>query len=101
MPLKGKSDEEIKANRSEALNDILKKLGDEPFTVITGENKFFKNIKETFKEKNALRVFCLGDSIKLMSECDAVYFAKGWTEAKGCQIEHDVAVTYEIPILND
>jgi hypothetical protein len=33
-----------------------------------------------------------------MSLCHAVYFAKGWEEARGCKLEHDVAVAYGMAI---
>ena len=29
-----------------------------------------------------------------MSECDTVYFCKGWENARGCKIEHEVAKSY-------
>lgn len=34
-----------------------------------------------------------------MSRCSAVYFCKGWNDARGCRIEHAVATAYGIPIL--
>ena len=33
----------------------------------------------------------LGTAIMKMAVCDAVYFGNGWTRAKGCQIEREVA----------
>ena len=99
MPLKGKTEEEIKTAKAEALKDIHKIMANTPFVVMTGENKIIGNLKGDIP--TSLRVFCLGDSIKILSQCDFAYFAKGWSTAKGCAIEHDVALTYEIPILND
>jgi hypothetical protein len=29
-----------------------------------------------------------------MSKCDAVYFCNGWENARGCKIEHDIAIAY-------
>ena len=30
-----------------------------------------------------------------IGKVDAVYFMKGWEKARGCKIEHEVAVQYE------
>ena len=34
-----------------------------------------------------------------MSRCNAVYFCKGWENARGCKIEHDAAVAYGLKII--
>lgn len=39
-------------------------------------------------------IFSLGESIKAMSYCDAVYFCKGWEKHRGCVIEHLCAIFY-------
>lgn len=44
-------------------------------------------------------VYSLGQSIKMMSEADVVYFCSGWEEARGCKIEHAVAEAYDLPIM--
>lgn len=45
--------------------------------------------------KNAdMALWCLGRSLVMMSEADIVCFAKGWSEARGCKIEHECAVQY-------
>ena len=36
----------------------------------------------------------LSKSFEKMSECDAVYFCKGWELARGCRIEHEAATSY-------
>lgn len=42
---------------------------------------------------------CLGKSIEMMATADLVVFAPGWSETRGCQIEYEVAMEYNIPIL--
>ena len=37
--------------------------------------------------------------IKLLSTADLVYLAKGWENARGCNIERTVAFEYGIPIM--
>lgn len=41
-------------------------------------------------------LYHLGKSIQAMADVDAVYFAPGWDQARGCLIEHDVAMAYGI-----
>lgn len=43
-------------------------------------------------------VIMLGWAITAMSAVDLVYFCAGWENARGCRIEHDVAVEYDIAI---
>ena len=44
--------------------------------------------------------YWVGEDIKLLMECDAVYFCKGNGKSKGCQLEHKCATLYEKTILN-
>lgn len=44
-------------------------------------------------------VACLGKSIELMATADLVVFAPGWNDARGCQIEYEVAIECNIPII--
>ena len=44
------------------------------------------------------QVGCLAGALDKMSLCDAIIFGKGWEEARGCVIEHEVAAAYWIPI---
>ena len=34
-----------------------------------------------------------------MTNADCAYFMKGWNEARGCIIEHEVCERYGIPII--
>ena len=43
----------------------------------------------------------LAKSISLLAEADYVYFASGWEKARGCRIEHAVAVAYDKKCLYD
>lgn len=42
----------------------------------------------------------LGESLKRLATADAVYFAAGWRDARGCRIERAVCEAYNIPILD-
>ena len=85
QPMNGKTNEEIKNER----NYIIDKLR---------ENESVEIIDSFFKDKpyEASPLWYLGESIKLMSESDIVFFCNGWQTARGCQIEHDCALEYGI-----
>lgn len=43
-------------------------------------------------------VVYLGEAIRKLGMCDAAIFGKGWRDARGCSIEHDVCEKYGIDI---
>ena len=57
-------------------------------------DNFLKTVPDGIKN---VRVWCLGDSIRLMATADLVIFAPGWEDARGCRIEHKVCEEYGIP----
>ena len=85
QPMNGKTTEEIENER----NYIIDRLR---------ENECVEIIDSFFKDAphNAKPLWYLGESIKLMSEADVVFFCNGWQTARGCQIEHDCALEYGI-----
>ena len=87
QPMKGKSDEEILAVRSDAIQAARDAIG-EDIEVI---DSFFQNAPA---EANPL--WFLGKSLESLSSADIAYFAPGWDKARGCQIEHQCAVAYGI-----
>lgn len=90
QPMNGISDEEIKQER-----DKIKKFFDTKF-------KCNVEIIDSFFEKaphGVKPVWYLGESIKLLSTADLVYLAKGWENARACNIERTVAFEYGIPIM--
>ena len=80
QPMKGKTNERIKAER----DYVAKKFPDAEII-----NSFFEGATT-----NNAPLWCLGESIKLLSEADVVYFCEGWHDANGCTIEHECAVRY-------
>lgn len=88
QPMRGKTDEEILKTREEIRIKAEKIIG-EPIELI---DSFF----EDFKPIGNIPVAYLGKSISLLSTADVAYFGEGWKEARGCKIEHEVAVEYGI-----
>ena len=92
QPMRGKTDEQILTERENAVEAAKKILGDEVEVI----DSFFQNASAEGKP-----LWFLGKSLELLSTADAVYFAPGWGMARGCRIEHDCAVEYGVPIIND
>lgn len=91
--MNGKTNEEIEDER----NYIIGRLASH----FARENERIEIIDSFFKDEpyEALPLWYLGESIKLMSEADIVFFCDGWQTARGCQIEHDCALEYDIDIM--
>lgn len=98
QPMSGMADDEILKKRLEAL-DALKNMGYDEVV-----NTFFDD--ESYSDENLKKagviqipVYFIAESLKSMSLCDAVYFCKGWENARGCRIEHEVAKQYGLLII--
>lgn len=59
-------------------------------------DNFHKTIPDGLQNE---RVWCLGDSIKLMQDADLVVFAWNWGASRGCPVEMEVCKQYDIPYL--
>ena len=87
QPMRGKTDVEILAERSNAIQAAKDSLG-EPVEVI---DSFFQNAPAEAKP-----LWYLGESLKLLATADVAYFTPGWNEARGCKIENLCAKEYDI-----
>lgn len=92
QPMRGKTDEEILAERKKAIESAERNLG-EPVEVI---DSFFQNAPA-----DARPLWFLGKSLELLSMADIAYFAKGWEDARGCRIENQCAIEYGIEVIED
>lgn len=97
QPMAGKTEEEIVKTR----NNAIKALNENGFEVI---NTLFTDewySKEQISDRGVVQIpVCfLAKSIENMSLCHTVYFCKGWENARGCRIEHDVAAAYGLEII--
>lgn len=92
QPMKGKSDEDILAERQKAIKSAEAKIG-EAVEVI---DSFFQEAPVDAKP-----LWYIGKSLELLASADIVYFAKGWQDARGCKIENTCAIEYGIPVIED
>lgn len=92
QPMAGKTDEEIVATREKAIKFLESKGYKVVNTLFTDEWYSDKSMKA--RGVIQVPVCFLAKSIENMSLCDAVYFCDGWENARGCKIEHLIAVDY-------
>jgi len=88
--MNGRSNEEIQAERA-ALIEIAKEHCGNDIEVI---DSFFKDAPHDAKP-----LWFLGKSLELLSTADVAIFAKGWEEARGCRIEHQCALDYDLDVI--
>lgn len=81
QPMRGKTNEQIREERAELVKQ-LEKQGHEVIDTVL-------DITE-----NKSPIYYLSKSIELLDKADAVVFMKGWENARGCRIEHEVAQKY-------
>lgn len=88
QPMRGLSDEEIKATREKIISGLE---GDVEII-----DSFFEDAPA-----QAMPLWYLGESIKLLGTADIAIFAKGWKDARGCRIEHACAEEYGIKTIEE
>lgn len=93
QPMKDKTNEEIKFERNEIIQRVKEIYPDEEIEVI---DSFFENAPH-----DANPLWFLGKSLELLSTADIAYFANGWENYRGCQIENQCAIAYGIDVVED
>ena len=87
QPMNGKTNEEIERVRKAAIESVNEKY-DEDIEVI---DSFFKDAPH-----DANPLWYLAKSLELLSTADVAYFCKDYENYRGCRIEFECAVEYEI-----
>ena len=81
QPMKGKTDEQILAEREKAIKSAERQLG-EPVEII---DSFFQSAPADAKP-----LWFLGKSLELLSGADIAYFAKGWRKPEDARLRMPV-----------
>jgi hypothetical protein len=97
QPMAGFTEEQIVETRNRFLTYAEK----EGLEVV---NTYFQDewySKDAMSERGVVQIpLCfLAKSIENMALCHIAYFAKGWENARGCKIEHQVAVDYGLEVI--
>ena len=83
QPMRGKTNELIKEERKVLVQEFEDK-GYEVLDTVFDEAP--KNVDEA--------IWFLSKSIEYLAQADIIFFMKGWEKARGCKIEHQVAIEY-------
>lgn len=89
IPISGYPIEEQKAKARE-IAEKLRKLGHEPV------NPFDTPEAPQGLSKKEQYVYYMGEDIKRLLMCDAIFFCEGWYKSRGCRLEADVAIIYKL-----
>lgn len=95
QPMASKTAEEIKVTHNKA----IKKLNELGYKLI---NTLFTDewvAKEKTNDVANMPLWFLAKSLQKMSECDAVYFCRGWENTRGCNVEHEAANLYGLKLI--
>ena len=84
QPMPDKNNRQIKEEREE----LVKKLKSKGYEVVD------TIISEEAPKDTDEGIYYLSKSIAFIGNVDAVVFMKDWENARGCQIEHEVARKY-------
>ena len=86
QPMAGKTNEEIVATRERAIATLIAN----GYEIINNLFTVEWNSKDEMESRGVVNIpLCfLAKSLEKMYLCHAVYFCKGWENARGCRIEH-------------
>lgn len=90
QPMRGKCMNDIMAERKQLVAEAAVALRTDDILVL--DTLFINHDKPPLE--------MLGRSIEKMAEADAVIFAPGWKDARGCRVEHLAAAEYGLKIIH-
>ena len=93
QPMRDKTNEQIKYERTQAIKRIEEKYPNEDIEII---DSFFENAPHDAKP-----LWFLGKSIQLMSAAHLVYFIGDWRNYRGCKAENYVAKAYGLEVMEE
>lgn len=98
QPMKGYTEEMILTIRNELINYAKGKYGEDVEII----DSFFKSVTDKdFCDKHEELphpLELLGESIKLLSKADVAIFAPNFRNARGCKIEYNCCLNYNIQV---
>lgn len=91
IPITGHDPEEQQAKAAK-FAEAIKALGHKPV------NPFDTPAAPSHLDEREEYAYYIGEDLKEMLRCDAVYFSEGWNRSKGCTLEHFAAEIYGLKI---
>lgn len=97
QPMNGFTEEQI-TNAQNKFLEYAKKENLEVVNTYFQDDRYSQDFMSS-RDVVQIPVYFLAKSLEYMSKCSIVYFAKGWENARGCKIEHEVALQYGMEII--
>lgn len=91
QPMRGRSTDAIIAERKALVADAAVELQ-------TDEVEVLDTYLNGYTNKPPLHLLAL--ALEKMADADAVIFAPGWRDARGCRVEHLAASEYDLKIIH-
>lgn len=85
QPMNGKSEEQIRQER----DNLIKRIEAE------GDTYIDTIFQDEVPKGCDIAVYYLAKSIEAIAYADKIIFMNGWDKARGCIIEHEVAISYD------
>lgn len=95
QPMRDLTDDEILKERERIRLKAEQVIGEKLELI----NSFIEDCPEEINKN--ISVYYLGKSIEFLSQADIAYFGGEWKNARGCKIEHEVAVQYGITTIEE
>ena len=90
QPFSGRTEEEVFEERAKILSKV-EEIYKEKFSVI---DQYHQTAPE-----GAGRFYYLSQDILMMDKADLIAFSPDWKSAKGCRVEHELAVAYGLTMI--
>lgn len=91
QPMRDKTPEYIEKERQHLIEVAKKELKEDEVEILQSYNPEWKDLHP---------IDCMGRGLQIMAQADIVVFARDWETARGCRIEHAVAVEYEKTVID-
>lgn len=95
QPMRGMSPEQVEAVRKEAEKNVIS-MGFKPYKNVYDESFSEQAVPENCKHPGIL---AMAGAMERLSQADALYLAPGWSSARGCRIEYEVALSFGMAII--
>lgn len=97
VPMNGRTDEEIDADTERIfMNYQNLTINNSEFLETFFDDEDFEGV-----DYENMPLAYLSKSLDVLAQAEIAIFAKGWEKARGCRIEHQCAVDYGIPIIEE
>ena len=94
----GLEEKDILATRRKEIKEIQKTFEDVEIidSYITNGTRYY--IESIFNDTKCWDIYWLGRSLESLAKADVLWLVDGWEQSKGCKIELECAIKYDMDI---